>query len=145
MNVNKILVQQRLLMLREYILQLSQLARTGEQQFCQDNIKSAAAESYLRRALEVVFDIGRHILAKSGFADLSMEYKSIARGLAQQGIVSEELGEKLIQMAGYRNRMVHLYHQVTEEELLHIISENLGDFRAFSDSIQKFVGEMLQD
>ena len=77
--------------------------------------------------------------AKMGYTALSMELKSIARGLAQQGIVSEELGEKLARMAGYRNRLVHLYHQVTVEELYHIITDNLDDFRAFSDSIQKFV------
>ena len=139
MNVNKILVQQRLLLLREYILRISELARSDEDVFCQNTTVSAAAESHLRRALEVVFDIGRHVLAKMGYTELSMEYKSIARGLAQQGIVSEELGEKLTRMAGYRNRLVHLYHQVTVEELYHIITENRSDFRAFSDSIQKFV------
>ena len=143
MNVNKILVQQRLLLLREYILRMSELARSDEDVFCQNTTVSAAAESYLRRALEVVFNIGRHVLAKMGYTELSMEYKSIARGLAQQGIVSEELGEKLTRMAGYRNRLVHLYHQVTVEELYHIITENLSDFRAFSDSIQKFVPQFL--
>lgn len=145
MNLNRILIQGRLLMLNEYVLQLNQLAHTEEHQFCQDKIRSAAAESYLRRALEVVFDIGRHILAKSSFADLAMEYKSIARGLAQQGIVPEELGEKLVQMAGYRNRLVHLYHQITDKELLNIISENLDDFRLFSDSIKQFLRKSRQD
>lgn len=37
MNVNRILVEQRLLMPREYILQLSQLACNNEQNFSQDN------------------------------------------------------------------------------------------------------------
>ena len=51
MNVNKILVQQRLLLLREYILRMSELARSDEDVFCHNTTVSAAAESYLRRAL----------------------------------------------------------------------------------------------
>ena len=139
MGINKILVQQRLLMLKQYIQQLESIADTDKEEFCQDKIKSAAAESYLRRALEVVFDIGRHILAKSGLPDLAMEYKSIARGLVEYNVVPEILGKKLIQMAGYRNRMVHLYYRVTEEELLEIISNDLDDFRVFVASIQHFL------
>lgn len=139
MGINKILIQQRLLMLKEYVQQLEALADIDKEEFCQDSIKAAAAESYLRRALEVVFDIGRHILAKSGLPDLAMEYKSIARGLAQQNIVPEDLGKKLIQMAGYRNRMVHLYHRVTEEELYEIISNDLDDLRLFAALIQQFL------
>src|SRR3990172_9952062 len=63
---------------------------------------------YLRKSLEAVFDIGRHILAKTyGFREI--EYKAIARELGNRGVISEGLSEVLIQMAGYRNRMVHFY------------------------------------
>jgi len=35
-----------------------------------------------------------------------------AKGLFELGIVDKDLEEKLIQMAGYRNRLVHMYHLV---------------------------------
>ena len=126
-------------MINASVARLQRFAGMSYDDFIADLDNAAIVESYIRRSLEAVFDVGRHILAHTGGADLAGEYKSIARGLAQQGIVSEELGEKLTRMAGYRNRLVHLYHQVTVEELYHIITENLSDFRAFSDSIQKFV------
>jgi len=129
----------RLDLINASVARMQRFAGMSYDDFTADPDNAAIVESYLRRSLEAVFDVGRHILAHTGGADLAGEYKSIARGLAQQGIVSEELGEKLTRMAGYRNRLVHLYHQVTVEELYHIITENLSDFRAFSDSIQKFV------
>jgi uncharacterized protein YutE (UPF0331/DUF86 family) len=46
--------------------------------FLADRHKIAAAESYLRRALEALFDIGRHILAKR-FACPATEYTSTMR------------------------------------------------------------------
>jgi len=65
-----------------------------KRKFLSVDIYPSACESYLRRALEAIFDIGRHILAKSGYTDLLYEYKSIAKGLFELGIVDKDLEEK---------------------------------------------------
>lgn len=67
------------------------------------------------------------------------EYKAIAKGLGEKGIVSEHLSQKLIQMAGYRNRLVHLYHNISEEELYDIVKEDLNDLKQFVISIEKYL------
>ncbi len=59
-----------------------------------------AAESCLRRALEALFDLGRHILAK-GFAEGVTDYKDIAVKLEGHDVITPELGEKMKLMAGY--------------------------------------------
>lgn len=95
-------------------------------------------ESYLRRSLEAVFDIGRHILAKTyGFKDI--EYKVIAKELGERGIISKELAEVLYTMAGYRNRMVHFYREITPDELHFITINNLKDFEVFAKEIVTFL------
>ncbi len=83
--------------------------------------------------------MGHHILAKSGHVELAGEYKSIARGLERIGAVDAQLGERLVQMAGYRNRMVHLYDEVADEELYAILTENLADVREFIRQIREFL------
>jgi len=110
--------------------------------FVSDKDRVAAAESYLRRALEAIFDVGRHILAKSGGADLATEYKSIAFGLGAKGVISPELAQSLVSMAGYRNRLVHLYHLVQEDELHEILQNDLSDLEAFSREITAFVNAL---
>ena len=42
-------------------------------------------------------------------------------------------------MSGYRNRMVHLYNLVTDEELYEIITSNLKDIEEFVSEIKKKV------
>ena len=113
--INVILVEQRLGLISGYLTNLI-----------------AAAESFLRRTLEAIFDVGRHVLAKSGFLELAGEYKSIARGLSERGFIDKQLGEVLVEMAGYRNRMVHLYNEVTADELHSIIANHLADIREFA-------------
>ncbi len=99
------------------------------------------AESYLRRSLEAIFDTGRHILAKTGGMELSAEYKSIARGLGEREVVSASLSETLVDMAGYRNRLVYLYYQIGDEELYDIIQNHIPDIREFVKQVYRYINE----
>lgn len=96
----------------------------------------AAAESYLRRALEALLDLGRHILAK-GFGRVVVEYKDIPLQLREIGALGEQEAGLLRDMAGYRNRLVHFYSEVTAQELFHIRSSRLTD-------IEKVLSALLQ-
>ncbi len=108
------------------------------EEFLSDKRNPSSAESYLRRSLEAIFDTGRHILAKTyGYKEL--EYKDIARQLGERGIVERDYSKILIKMAGYRNRMVHLYHEITNEEIYHILKENLIDIERFITEIARFL------
>ncbi|MCD5413951.1 MAG: DUF86 domain-containing protein [Clostridiales bacterium] len=54
-------------------------------------------------------------------------------------MISQELANKLVNMASYRNRLVHLYHQITDEELHHIIKNDLRDLKRFVIEIKGFL------
>ncbi|MDI1472636.1 MAG: DUF86 domain-containing protein [Thermodesulfovibrio sp.] len=116
----------------------------SQEEFFSDKRNPAYVESYLRRALEAVFDIGRHILTKTyGFKEL--EYKKIAKELGNRGVVTEELSDKLFMMAGYRNRMVHFYSEITPLELFQIFNNNLGDIEEFLRQIRKFIDAYIKE
>lgn len=138
MPIDQLLVKQRLALISQYLAELEELAKMPKSEFL--NIRTAAsAESFLRRSLEAVFDVGRHILAKNGGANIALEYRGIAQGLADKGIISGKLKDQLVKMAGYRNRMVHLYFQVSDEELYDIIKNNLKDIRSFQKQILEYL------
>lgn len=137
--INKLLISQRLELIDDWLRNLKRLASLSYEDFISNDLNVAAAESYLRRSLEAIFDIGRHILAKTGNIDMAGEYKSIAKGLANNNFVSGGLGKKLIQMSGYRNRMVHFYSMITEKELYEILRDNLADIEQFTAEIKQAV------
>ena len=74
-----------------------------------------------------------------------MEYKSIARGLVEKKIVSDDVKTKLMQMAGYRNRMVHFYDEVTPEELYQIVHEDLKDIEKIIQEIKEYILRKEED
>jgi uncharacterized protein YutE (UPF0331/DUF86 family) len=86
----------------------------------------AAAESYLRRALEALMDLGRHVLAK-GFGIAAAEYRDIPTRLHEVGVLDARLADLMGQMARYRNRLVHFYDEVGAGELYEICATRLGD------------------
>ena len=106
--------------------EIRSLPFTGLESFLSDSRNVWAAESCLRRALEALFDIGRHILAK-GFGLGYSEYREIAVKLAEYAVLSKEDAALLKILAGYRNRLVHFYHEISTEELYQICSQELGD------------------
>ena len=109
-----------------------------------DDDSPAIAESYLRRSLEAIFDIGRHIIAKTPGKGI-VEYKEIASALGDKGVITKQLAEKLRLMAGYRNRLVHFYHEVNDKELYQIIKNNLADIEVFVKEMKTFIESYRQN
>ena len=136
-NLNTKLIQDRIGFIIGSVERLRDLAKLDREVFLAGDTP-AIAESYLRRSLEAVFDIGRHIIAKHA-GKASVEYKEIARMLGKKGVISKTLSENLALMAGYRNRMVHFYHAVTDEELYEIVTDNLSDIEHFVKEMAAFL------
>lgn len=119
-------VAERVAWVREMLDGVRDLPLATIEEFLADPRNVAAAESYLRRALEALLDLGRHILAK-GFGIPTAEYKQIARGLEEVGVLDREAALLLQQMAGYRNRMVHFYNEIARPELYELSACHVGD------------------
>lgn len=138
MKFDVLMVRDRVDRIIEWGTHLDELVALPRAEFLQPR-NLAAAESFLRRSLEAVLDIGRHVLARLGRIDLAQEYKAIARGLAKEGVVDDSLGVILVQMAGYRNRLVHFYNQVSADELYDIVVNHRKDLTTCARLILQFV------
>jgi uncharacterized protein YutE (UPF0331/DUF86 family) len=120
--INRMLAKLRRLPLDSYIT------------FRSDPRNIAAAESYLRRALEALLDLGRHILAK-GFGQAVTEYKEVAINLVQFSVLDQKKGDLLRELAGYRNRLVHFYHEISDQELYEICTARLNDIEMLLEAM----------
>ena len=125
-QVRATIVADRVMWVRRMLEGLRSLPEDNIDSFLSDPRTIAAAESYVRRGLESLLDLGRHILAK-GVGRAVVEYKDIALQLREIGALGEREAGLLRDMAGYRNRLVHFYSEVTPQELFHIRSSRLDD------------------
>lgn len=133
--VSKRVVADRLALVADLLREVRALPLQESQTFFADRRNVWAAESCLRRCLEALFDVGRHILAKGYGLGIS-EYREVGMRLQAMGIRSAGEAATLHLLAGYRNRLVHFYHEVSAEELYQICSQQLGDIELMRDAYQ---------
>jgi len=137
-KVSKRILADRADWIRRMVAEIRNLPLESVSSFSSDKRNIWAAESCLRRSLEALLDLGRHILSK-GFAKGVTEYKQIAEELGDQGVLSPENTEILRILAGFRNRMVHFYDEVTTEELYTICSNELNDVLTVLDALLDWI------
>ena len=134
-KISKRVVSDRLAWVDRMLNEIRALPLESKSVFMQDSRNVWAAESCLRRALEALFDIGRHIAAK-GFAEAVTEYKEIAATLKRHDVISAEELALMQKLAGYRNSLVHFYHDVSADELYEICASHLGDVETTADTLR---------
>ena len=121
-------VMQKSTLVDDMLRGLASLPLTSLEAFQGDARDAAAAESFLRRALEALLDLGRHILGK-GLGERALESKQVALALRRAGVLDEARGDILFDMAGYRNRLTHFYDEVTTAELFTICAQRSAEIR----------------
>jgi uncharacterized protein YutE (UPF0331/DUF86 family) len=136
--ISRRVVVDRLEMVDYLLKEIRALPLNDRNVFFADRRNIWSAESCLRRSLEALFDLGRHILAK-GYGIGVSEYKEIATRLHEQGILSNQETHILRTLAGYRNRLVHFYHEISSEELYEICSHQLGDLEVILNAVRRWL------
>lgn len=136
--ISKRVAVDRLETVRYLVSEIRNLPLQSAQAFFSDRRNIWAAESCLRRSLEALFDLGRHILAK-GYGEGVSEYKEIAVKLGNHGILAAPEADLLRVLAGYRNRLVHFYHEISRDELYEICSRRLADLEVISEALRRWL------
>ena len=116
----------RLGRVEQSLAEIRKLPLNSRASFEADSRNVWTPESCLRRALEALLDVGRHLLAKLAATGVA-EYKGVGRRLGEHAVLGAATAGLLVKLAGYRNRMVHFYHEVTAAELFGICADELQD------------------
>jgi len=115
-------------------LQALNLKTLGLQGYLADKQTRARSEHYLRIALEATFDLGRHVIVKTGLG-VPQEYRDVGNILLEKGILSPQMGQELEAMAGMRNMLVHIELDIDYPLLYSTIVERLNGFEQFLTQI----------
>lgn len=130
------IVGDRLLLVQQSLRDLRSLPNADFEEFTSDRRNILAADAALRRGLEALFDVARHLLAK-GHGIGSLEYREVARRVGEHDLVEDSsLAASFVEMAGYRNRLTHHYDEVTPAELYAIVSDRLGDIEGIAEALR---------
>jgi uncharacterized protein YutE (UPF0331/DUF86 family) len=136
--MNYEMISDRVAIINKAVSRLEKMRELALKDFLQDEDNLAIAEHNVRIALEGIFDIGRHIVVKSGMGKPE-DYRQILVILSQNKIIPIDFFEKIKGIAGYRNRLFHLYNEVTGEELYEIVKNKLDDIKEYVKYILNYI------
>lgn len=137
-SINQEVIKSKLKEIRDDLMKLEDFKKISLEEY-KSGHNFAASEHYLRRALEAMLEIGTHILSRLPGAK-PHTYKDIPKLLGEYKVVPSEFAQgQLIKMAGYRNRLIHFYAEIDNEELYNIIQNDLPDLEKFCRHIVKYI------
>jgi len=138
-NFDKEKIIERMSDIKNAILELEKFQKMDLEEFLKDSDNYNLSAYHLRIATEAVLIIGTHILSRIPQNGKKKDYTQVILALADYNVLPKDFSQKIKGMAGYRNRLVHLYWKIDPKEILSVIKEDLGDFEKFLGYIEKFL------
>ena len=124
--------------LRKSVRRLQFLAGLKKEEIVADPDKIASAKYHFIVAIESCIDMCNHIISRNGFR-VPDDYADTFRVMAEEGVLKNEILDDLVAMAKFRNRLVHLYWEVNNDQLHSILTSRLSDFKMVLTSISNYL------
>lgn len=140
-------VKEHLKRLNRYYLQLLDIRRLPYQDFVVNDIHRAAAERVLQTAIESCLNIGNRLISLLQFEQpvpTPESYAEIFTIMRDLKIIDSEFATRLVEMAKFRNRLVHLYWDLDAEATYRILHENIDDLKKFQDVVVDFLNKRAE-
>ena len=124
--------------LRKSVARLRDLSKLSEAEFLKDPDKIGSAKYHFIVAIECCIDMCNHVIARNGYR-APEDYGDIFRVMSEQGAFKPDFSDELVNMAKFRNRLVHIYLDVGNKKVYEILQDRIGDFKKFVDAIANFL------
>ncbi len=140
-------IREHLKYLNKYRLLLADIKKRSYKDFVKDPILQGSAERFLQLAIESCLNIGNRLLSLQQFEKpiaTPETYADIFIQLKNLGVIEDLFCDRLVKMAKFRNRLVHLYWEIEKDKVYEIIQENLVDFSIFQEKVIAYIKEQKE-
>ena len=123
---------------KEIIDALERYRQMSLEDFLNDHTIQAASELYMLRGIEVIVDVGNHLLSEV-FQCSAKEYKEVLLLLGEKSIMPQDFAEQNSDMVGFRNRLAHVYMDMDYTKVYDYLVKAPDIFRKFTKYFIEFV------
>lgn len=136
MKADPLRIKRYLAEIRRNSLELNQLIDQNE--LSADSVPLKAAKYILIELAEAMSNAIQHILAKDKGIAVSGYIDAILKG-HENGVLSEDLFQRLKPFFDFRNSLIHRYWTVDDFRLIDNILKGRGDFDKFIEEIEAYL------
>jgi uncharacterized protein YutE (UPF0331/DUF86 family) len=124
----------RLRKLDGYLLSLRQVQTVPLEEFLDDDGIQTYVERKLQLTIQVCMDIGNYLIGQLGLA-VPDEAENVFAVLGREGVIERDLARRMVGMVRFRNILVHDYLDIDSQIVYHNLTDELGDFDRFAQTI----------
>ncbi|MCU0520770.1 MAG: DUF86 domain-containing protein [Anaerolineae bacterium] len=131
-------IRKRLNKLDEYLQVLRVQQRYTYDELASDPERYGSVERFLQLAVEVLSDLGSHVVADEGLGVVDW-HSDIASVMCDHGYIDADLRDRWVRMIGFRNVLVHVYMDIDLRIVYDVLQHGLADIEA----LRQVFAEML--
>ena len=113
-------------------------SRISQEQLLRDRDTRNMVLHAMLVAIQAAIDIGQHILVAHRW-ERPGSYRETFDLLVAHGVVSQDLGEQLAGLAGFRNALVHVYWKLDFEAVHRVFLAETEPLRAFCTVVKRLL------
>lgn len=133
-------IENRISLIKKYLKILENYKKYSIKKIENDLNIRGALERYLYLAIQATIDLAEAIISFKDFRKPTSFSESFYI-LNEEKIISKELTEKMVKMAGFRNIVAHDYENINYGIVYDILQNRLVDIKQFITAIKnKFLG-----
>lgn len=125
--------------MEQYLKELQEIIPDSFESYKASIEKKRAIERLLQITIEAVMDICAMLVKELRLGLPSVEEDFLEK--LKENVLDPSLVEKLKEMKGFRNILVHGYSKIEDDKVFEILSKKLEDFQDFKMEVLEFLGE----
>lgn len=127
---NLSVIENKISAIRQYLKLLEPYKNYPKEKIEQDAQIRGALERYLYLATQAVIDLAEAAIAFKKLRKPTTLSESFYI-LNEEGLISNELSEKLVRMVGFRNTIAHDYQRINYDVVFDVLHNRLKDIEEF--------------
>lgn len=131
-------IENKLFRLKEITKTLEEVKGYSKEKFLKEKVIASSSMFNLLIGITIILDLGQHLLTRYA-QRTAKEYKEVINLLGEEEIVPREFAAANMEMAKFRNLMVHDYDKIDEALVYDYILKAPDIFRQFAKYYVDFV------
>ena len=134
MTFEKPFVIEKLNYMDDYIKEMESFLKSSDIEILKDMRTLRALERDFQLVVDAMTDINQHFIRELNLP-LPDDFQSAFYILGKNGILPKDFSDKIAPIVGLRNKVVHRYETVSNEQFLEDLRNNFSDFKTYEKYI----------
>lgn len=136
--INQPAIEDKLFRLNENIKFIDNVLKKSDKDILADRPLYYGLQHLLQISIEIIIDIGSHILAEK-FSVNPKTYADVIIALGDKNIIGQKFADEQAEMAKFRNMLVHYYDSLDDKKVLEYSRSAPEIFRIFGKAFADFL------